>query len=323
MKFILLPEEALSVASYNQDEKRISIFADSEKGKEAAQSIARHFGVRILYAGSTIDGAARLIDYPAGDAVFVDVSQDGGAALDIFLDRLDTLGRVDRIPVLVNSAPGCLDHVAALLNAPSIALMSEASAADWVATLAMLGTVFGGGRDPVLHEVAVDDSLRLQRLADEVQRIARTLADLIGNETPPLRGVSDAMIGFRAEPFGDAVPPSVITANDVRAIIRLRRMRDRYFRSDLFADPAWDMLLDLMAARLEQIQVAVSSLCIAAAVPPTTALRWIKTLSENGMFVRVADPEDGRRVFIALSDGAAAGMTAYLTMAKAHGSLAV
>jgi DNA-binding MarR family transcriptional regulator len=163
----------------------------------------------------------------------------------------------------------------------------------------------------------------LQRLADEVQRIARTLADLIGNETPPLRGVSDAMIGFRAEPFGDAVPPSVITANDVRAIIRLRRMRDRYFRSDLFADPAWDMLLDLMAARLEQIQVAVSSLCIAAAVPPTTALRWIKTLSENGMFVRVADPEDGRRVFIALSDGAAAGMTAYLTMAKAHGSLAV
>ncbi len=311
------------MASYDPEERRILIFADSENGKVVAQSIATHVGARILYTGSTIDGTARLADYPAGDAVFVDVSQDGGVALDVFLDRLDALGRVDRVPVLVNSAPDCLDRVSARLSAPSVALMSQASAADWVATLAMFGTMIGGGRDPVLHEVAVDDSLRLQRLADEVQRIARTLADLVGNEPPPLRGVSDAMIGFRAEPRGYAAPPSAITADDVRAIIRLRRMRDRFFRSDLFADPAWDMLLDLMAARLERMQVAVSSLCIAAAVPPTTALRWIKTMSENGMFVRIADPEDGRRVFIALSDGAAAGMTAYLSAAKAQGGLAV
>ncbi len=323
MKYKMCPEEVGSLASYNPDEKRISVFADSENGKVFTQSIAKQFGFRILYAGSTIDGAARLAEYPAGDAVFVDVSQDGGSAQDFFLDRLDMVGRVDRIAVLVNSAPDCLDRVAARLTAPSVALMSQATVADWVATLAMAGTAFGGGRNPVLHEVAVDDSLRLQQLADEVQRIARTLADLVGNEPPPLRGVSDAMIGFRAEPQGYAAPPSAITANEVRAIIRLRRMRDRFFRSDLFADPAWDMLLDLMAARLERMQVAVSSLCIAAAVPPTTALRWIKTLSENGMFVRIADPEDGRRVFIALSDGAAAGMAAYLSAAKAHGGLAI
>ena len=72
------------------------------------------------------------------------------------------------------------------------------------------------------------------------------------------------------------------------------------------------MLLDLMAARLERRQVAVSSLCIAAAVPPTTALRWIKTLTEAGLFVRVADPQDGRRVYVELSDAAAANFQAYL-----------
>src|SRR3546814_5849017 len=55
----------------------------------------------------------------------------------------------------------------------------------------------------------------------------------------------------------------------VRALIRARRMRDQFFRSELFADPAWDMLLDLMAARLEHKRVSVSSLCIAAAVPVT------------------------------------------------------
>jgi hypothetical protein len=44
-------------------------------------------------------------------------------------------------------------------------------------------------------------------------------------------------------------------------------MREQFFGPDLFADPAWDILLDLYAARLEQQRVAVSSLCIAAAVP--------------------------------------------------------
>jgi DNA-binding MarR family transcriptional regulator len=76
------------------------------------------------------------------------------------------------------------------------------------------------------------------------------------------------------------------------------------------------MLLDLMAARVERQRVAVSSLCIAAAVPPTTALRWIKTLCDQGLFVRVADPEDGRRVFIELAPETAAMMEAYLKSAQ-------
>lgn len=98
----------------------------------------------------------------------------------------------------------------------------------------------------------------------------------------------------------------------IRAMIRARRLRDQFFSGEMFADPAWDMLLDLLLARLEQRTVAVSSLCIAAAVPPTTALRWIKRLTDEGVFVRTADPRDGRRVFIDLSDEAADGMAAYI-----------
>jgi hypothetical protein len=62
--------------------------------------------------------------------------------------------------------------------------------------------------------------------------------------------------------------PGVIDAAYVRSIIRTRRLRDRFFPSGLFADPAWDMLPELYAARLERHAVAVSSLCIPA-VPPT------------------------------------------------------
>jgi hypothetical protein len=78
----------------------------------------------------------------------------------------------------------------------------------------------------------------------------------------------------------------------LREIIKLRRMRERYFPPDLFADPAWDILLDLKAARQEGQHVSVSSLCIAAAVPPTTALRWITAMTESGMLVRRQDPAD-------------------------------
>jgi hypothetical protein len=59
-------------------------------------------------------------------------------------------------------------------------------------------------------------------------------------------------------------------------------------------------------------KVAVSSLCIAAAVPATTALRWIKAMTDQRLFVREADPGDRRRVHIALSDDTARRMMACL-----------
>ncbi len=105
-------------------------------------------------------------------------------------------------------------------------------------------------------------------------------------------------------------------AGFIRTLLRTRRLRTHFFRSDLFADPAWDMLLDLMAARLEGKQVAVSSLCIAAAVPPTTALRWIGVLTEGGLVARVADRNDGRRVYIELAEPTARALTAWLDEAR-------
>ncbi len=113
---------------------------------------------------------------------------------------------------------------------------------------------------------------------------------------------------------------SPISADMVRSIIKQRRMRDNYFESALFADPAWDILLDLMAARLSGQTVSVSSLCIAAAVPATTGLRWITSMTKNGMLERKSDPMDARRVFIDLSDETYAKLAAYLTKAMGKGT---
>ena len=156
-------------------------------------------------------------------------------------------------------------------------------------------------------------TVRLQQLSQEVGRIANVLAALSEHEGA---AAAVAAVGGGAE--SDTEP---LDSNFIRSIIRARRLRDSFFRSELFSDPAWDMLLDLMAARVERQRVAVSSLCIAAAVPPTTALRWIKGLCEQGLFVRTADPEDGRRVFIELSADAAARMEAYLRSVQRGGHL--
>jgi DNA-binding MarR family transcriptional regulator len=79
----------------------------------------------------------------------------------------------------------------------------------------------------------------------------------------------------------------------------------------MFADPAWDMLLDLLQAEIAQLRVPVSSLCIAAAVPATTALRWLKTMVSQGIFIRRADPHDGRRVFVELAPEASQALRRY------------
>lgn len=127
------------------------------------------------------------------------------------------------------------------------------------------------------------DPKQLYQLSGEL----RQLADKLQATPPKLRS------------------PPQMSAEWVRCLIRTRRLREAQFGHGIFADPAWDMLLDLYAARLEGKPVSVSSLCHASAVPATTALRWIRVLEEQGLILRHADPRDGRRIFLEISDDAA------------------
>ena len=108
-----------------------------------------------------------------------------------------------------------------------------------------------------------------------------------------------------------ATRPALPDPRLVRRIIRQRQMRARYFGGDLFGDPAWDILLDLTAARAEHSRVSITSLCIASGVPATTALRWIGMMTESGLLQRVEDDTDRRRAFVALGDKAADAMARY------------
>lgn len=155
---------------------------------------------------------------------------------------------------------------------------------------------------------------KLRTIEAEVARLSSMVMQLAGQN-----GVRNEEVRrvVEARPY---VPPIAAPqpvsfdrarARMVRKIIQHRRKRERQFAPCLLADPGWDMLLDLYAAHYEGQKVPVSSLCIAAAVPATTALRWIKTLEEEGHLVRSQDPNDGRRIFLAISESARARMDSY------------
>jgi hypothetical protein len=98
-----------------------------------------------------------------------------------------------------------------------------------------------------------------------------------------------------------------------RNLISERRLRDRMFGpSRLFGEPAWDILLDLFAAKVDGTPVPVSSACVGSANPATTALRYLTSMEKLGLVERFPSPFDGRVANVTLTDSAMRQMVAYL-----------
>lgn len=107
--------------------------------------------------------------------------------------------------------------------------------------------------------------------------------------------------------------------NDFHELIKIaqheysqRSRRSNFFNTDLFGEPAWDILLDLFISKATKTRVSITSACIAAQVPQTTALRWIGLLEAEGLIIRIPDTNDHRRVWIELSQLAVNEMIKYL-----------
>ena len=270
-----------------------------------ARSTADRSGFRIAAEVPIAAATERLGQQAALASLWIEVDEDGGPVLDELLALAARESRDGRYSTVVSTAAPMLDPVIAALGDAPVEVLVDADAPARAAALAV--AVSNASRPMRLSDVASDRSAdQLRQLSEEVNRIATMLARLSAGPDQSPRPVVKT-------DDGDVPPVSVET---IRRVIRARRLRARFFPEDLFADPAWDMLLDLLQAELSHLRVPVSSLCIAAAVPPTTALRWIKTLCDQGLFVRVADPEDGRRVFIELSTETATMMEAYLKSAQ-------
>lgn len=91
-----------------------------------------------------------------------------------------------------------------------------------------------------------------------------------------------------------------------QTLYRIRRYRDAAFDRGLFADPGWDMLLDLFASMRDG--VSVKSLCAASIRPSTSGLRVLERLIDADLVRRVPDQRDRRQILIVPTVKATAAM---------------
>lgn len=276
-------------------------------------------GADVRGAGLSVRGARPLVSLldggaqPLGEVVIVDCRQVSGAGL-AALVRLDERAARGGAEVIALASAQSLEDVFGCLAAASVQYLLDPSQAERVVAL---GLALARRTGSCVREMEEEDRLALLRLTQEVSRLSSKvdrLAVPLGQSAQPRASayLLSPGVGYDAgrASTGRQRPP-LPDPRLVQQIIRQRRLRERFFDADLFADPAWDILLDLTAARAEHRRVPVSSLCIAAAVPPTTALRWIAQMTDAGLLVREQDSVDKRRAFLTLSDRAADAMARY------------
>lgn len=314
---------------------RVAIFgADARMRAQMADDLGGA-GFRAIDGGpvgALLEGPIALL----GDVVVVDCPVSGTRGLDgvmlAGLARLDMrVARSGAKLIAVTNLAG-LDDVFAVLDQSSPQILVAPSRAERVIAV---GRAMGEAGASRLREMGEEDRIALLRLSQQVEAIANTLDRLSQAQPQPRQpavgGFSEFNLAYNggasaqdASFSGSAAGASVPLPDPrlVRQVIANRQARGRFFDPALFGDPAWDMLLDLTAAQGEGVQVSVTSLCIAAGVPATTALRWLTQMVESGIFVRLPDPADKRRAFIAMSDAASAAMARYFASVKGPVELA-
>jgi DNA-binding MarR family transcriptional regulator len=276
------------------------VAATSEAGLRRARDTVEMAGFRAVCQLGIAEARERLRHQAAASGIWIELDSDDGPELDALLDDVERRAASRRFGAVVSVTPDLVDSMAGRMLDGRAEYLIDADAVERLSSLAMATAV--ANAPPRANDVSRDPGAeRLRQLSDEVSRIAATLARL---STVPVAPEAE----LRRPVEGDVPDVSV---ESVRSVIRARRLRSRFFAEDMFADPAWDMLLDLLQAEIAQLRVPVSSLCIAAAVPATTALRWLKNMTDQGLFVRRADPHDGRRVFVELSREASVAMRRY------------
>lgn len=87
----------------------------------------------------------------------------------------------------------------------------------------------------------------------------------------------------------------------IKAEIQYRNQRAQALPSALLGEPAWDILLDLAAAKLENKRIQITAIGLNEGLPPTTALRWIGLLVEHNLIRRIPDDVDRRRTWLEIT----------------------
>jgi DNA-binding MarR family transcriptional regulator len=155
---------------------------------------------------------------------------------------------------------------------------------------------------------------QLRSIARQLWRIAEGFTKSLENEAAA--SLDDA-VPDRKKNDGDPAPDSEQLSRLARNAYKDRRRRDRLFGPDLFAEPAWDMLLDLFGQSIGRRNIRTRELLLASMVPATTALRWIGELEDSGLISRRPSLVDKRAHYVDLTDKGMDLMVRYFSQVAA------
>lgn len=293
----------------------VSVFADREHIREEMREDVAAAGFTLRECsplGRLLEGEPRAL----GELVLLDYPEISGAGV-AALSRLDNRAARSGARLIVSTNVDALEDVFGAVSQSDPRFLVNARRADRIIALGQMLAELPQSR---VRELSEDDRLTLLRLTEQVTQIS----DKLDRFAPPAAASGNEGGSTSAFAFGNGQPardtserlvratrPPLPDPRLVRKIIQQRQLRARFLDGDLFADPAWDMLLDLTAARVEHVRVSVTSLCIASGVPPTTALRWISQMTDSGLLERIEDETDRRRAFIQLTEKAVDAMARY------------
>jgi len=144
------------------------------------------------------------------------------------------------------------------------------------------------------HTIALWNLHRnLARLADELALVAKEAGSGDDNATPlPVSNVTEALS-----------PRAYF-----EALLRLRRTREQYFGSTLFGEPAWDIMIELMIARIDGHEKKTSELGAFLGSSDSDRRAFIDALIESRLVERFHNGNDEADDYVALSSEAARRM---------------
>jgi CheY-like chemotaxis protein/DNA-binding MarR family transcriptional regulator len=174
-------------------------------------------------------------------------------------------------------------------------------------------------REAVQHALTRAESIRKVRAttgdspgARELQQIADTAKALAEDMRRTIEHDSGRRDG--AAPGSNSTParPEETSLRTLKLLQKLQEARSSIFGEAVMPEPAWEMLAELMRARLAGQHLSVTSLALSSKSPMTTALRRIEDLIQGGLAARMPDPADRRRTYVELTPEGMARMQLFL-----------
>ena len=143
-----------------------------------------------------------------------------------------------------------------------------------------------------------DHAISLWNLHENLSRLADDLAEAaqMFDQAAPDKS--------REKPALDTMGPRAFFAS----LLDLRRNREKHFGIELFGEPAWDIMLQLMIARIDDKELRLSELIGNPASPPAATRHYVEELIQARLVDRFENAADERDFYLSLSSEAARRM---------------